>query len=286
MKNHLRNLFLSACALLSLNSAFAQQYSLNFDGADDRVFLGDLNPISEGVNGEYTVELWVNPDGYNGSFYADFIFGNERNYNRGIMVAMGSNGGLRTFHPSPDRRPLTPPALAYGSWTHIAYVQNASSLSVYVNGNFFATLLSAPLHQESSSNDYIGAFTGNEISFSRFFRGSLDELRIWNYARSEEQIQDNMMFEDLQQPGLVAGYSFNIPSDPVLDYSSGGNDGIRQGAFGANNLPQYQTNVPPLVSASAIIPTVSEWGLVFLFLGFLSVGSAWMYRRKENTAIA
>ena len=34
------------------------------------------------------------------------------------------------------------------------------------------------------------------------------------------------------------------------------------------------------------IPTVSEWGLIFLFLGFLSVGSAWMYRRKEKSIIA
>jgi hypothetical protein len=42
--------------------------------------------------------------------------------------------------------------------------------------------------------------------------------------------------------------------------------------------------VMPIVAQ--VIPTVSEWGLIFLFLGFLSVGSAWMYRRKEKAAIA
>ena len=42
----------------------------------------------------------------------------------------------------------------------------------------------------------------------------------------------------------------------------------------------------PPPSAGGEIPTVSEWGLIFLFLSFLVAAGAWMYSRKRKEAMA
>ena len=48
-----------------------------------------------------------------------------------------------------------------------------------------------------------------------------------------------------------------------------------------NGISGMAFSIPP-----KNIPTVSEWGLILLFLSFLSVGGGLMYKRNEKTSIA
>jgi hypothetical protein len=52
---------------------------------------------------------------------------------------------------------------------------------------------------------------GNQPGFSEYFGGSLDEVRIWNIARTQVQIQSQMYnhLDPSTQTGLVANYTFN-----------------------------------------------------------------------------
>jgi hypothetical protein len=64
------------------------------------------------------------------------------------------------------------------------------------------------------------------------FYGALDEVRVWNVARTEEELQ-NTMFRELQgdESGLVAYYNFNTANNTeVPDMSGNGNTGVLQNA--------------------------------------------------------
>ncbi|MEI7981669.1 MAG: T9SS type A sorting domain-containing protein, partial [Bacteroidota bacterium] len=72
----------------------------------------------------------------------------------------------------------------------------------------------------------IGSAPWDTYSFQ--FYGTLDEVRVWNTARTEEQLQD-YMHKELKgdEPGLVAYYNFNTAHDSVVpDKSPNGNNGL------------------------------------------------------------
>ncbi len=104
---------------------------------------------------------------------------------------------------------VRPFAFVQGTWYHIAVVESGSSATCYVNGvsigataNGFNTALSnAPL-TISWSND--------PLYPNEYFRGEIDEVRIWNTVRTSAEINANLNSEiNLPQTGLVAYYRFN-----------------------------------------------------------------------------
>src|SRR5262249_31885001 len=60
--------------------------------------------------------------------------------------------------------------------------------------------------------------------------GQLDEVRIWNVARTEEQIRETMSRKLTgQEPGLVGLWNFDDPANPGRDSSPGRHDGQLMG---------------------------------------------------------
>jgi hypothetical protein len=75
----------------------------------------------------------------------------------------------------------------------------------------------------NSSSLYIGASSG----FSgRLFDGKIDEVRIWNIARTETEIRDNMSFSiDGTELGLISYWQFNDGSGLSLSDGVSSNNG-------------------------------------------------------------
>jgi hypothetical protein len=107
------------------------------------------------------------------------------------------------------------------TWYHIALVFSGSSAAVaYVNGSpltAFAGTYSANTLQPL----YIGRVTNGSDNLQTF-SGQMDEIRIWNAARTQTQIRNNMFYEvdPAAESNLVLYYNFN------------------QGSAGANNASQ------------------------------------------------
>jgi hypothetical protein len=108
---------------------------------------------------------------------------------------------------------------------HIAIVCNGTSYSMYFDGvnvhNNTSTAISS-----SSKQLYIGK--GDNSSY--FWGGLIKDVRIWNVARTQKQIQDNM-YEYLKgdEQGLIALYKFNEASGQALDSTSNGRNGTVNG---------------------------------------------------------
>ncbi|WP_066936521.1 LamG-like jellyroll fold domain-containing protein [Microtetraspora fusca] len=79
-------------------------------------------------------------------------------------------------------------ALPTGSWSHIAGVYDGTTVKTYVNGTLAATTTVSGSNDTSTSPLRIGADT----VAGTYFKGLIDEVRVYNLALTQAQIQADM----------------------------------------------------------------------------------------------
>lgn len=171
---------------------------LNFDGVNDAITVTGVNfPLG---NTSRTIEAWIKTTQNNGGG-AIMTYGNLTTNNRFALYQTG--GKLNFVAENNDYN--TNATINDGNWHHIAATHDGTSLKVYLDGVQVGT------SQAKTFNT-----TGNQFSIgyrgvaSEYFNGSIDEVRVWNVARTAEQINRSKNCE-LQgnETGLVAYYKFN-----------------------------------------------------------------------------
>lgn len=95
---------------------------------------------------------------------------------------------------------------------------------------------------------YIGAIEGD----SKFFRGTLDEVRVWDYALTHEEVKWFMYYPpQINEPGLQACWRFDEPKGSIVADASGNQlDGTLMNfdaAREASDLWQYHEITPDTV---------------------------------------
>lgn len=114
---------------------------------------------------------------------------------------------------------------------HVAFTFDGSFLRLYVNG-VLDTQVAYP---------YAAVYYGSEpvligaaeygVGYYRRFDGEIDELRIWDHARSNEQVLGSMHCRIGNDSGLVASYAFDQAD--ARDLTANGNHGALQGSTGS-----------------------------------------------------
>ncbi|MES2514035.1 MAG: LamG-like jellyroll fold domain-containing protein, partial [Bacteroidota bacterium] len=173
-------------------SVTPQGSALNFDGANDYVSIGTVIPL----NSSYTKEAWVyaNASGSNNIISS----GSAAFWLAGGKLSAFNNGGAVLSDPA---------AFPLNQWVHVAVTFNAtnSSFKLYKNG----VLVNSTTTTSGYTNDAI-AIGQYGPSAANFFQGSIDEVRIWNVARTQCEINT---FKNSEIPttaaGLLANYHFN-----------------------------------------------------------------------------
>src|SRR5690606_10603071 len=148
------------------------------------------NSLLETAHG--TIEMWVKPGWDVRSSTTD---------PNPTLISMRDGGGSRySFHigGTYDRIGLYSTSggwqyLTYtfqkDTWYHIAFTYTASSTKVYINGEFRGDLTNSIAPAVIGKDLKIGA---SEVSNLEFFKGELDEVRIWNEALTAAEILDNV----------------------------------------------------------------------------------------------
>ena len=174
---------------------------LGFDGIDDGVVLNS-SLLSSNTN-ELTYELWLKP--YQLGGFSALL--NHDNWSTGY-VHFQFHGNNIGFDVNGGNDNVFSYAFNTNTWYHVAlvYSSTAGTLKFYVNGLLLDTV----------TNNTFPSIAGNvPISMGtwangRFFNGAMDEVRIWNVARTQSEIQSNMNSELAgTETGLVAYYPFN-----------------------------------------------------------------------------
>ena len=116
-------------------------------------------------------------------------------------------------------------------WHHIAAVNDNGQRRLYING--ILQIMSGSALNVNSNSDPIRI--GSDYA-SRFFDGRIDEVRIWNIAREQNDILSTMDSTlNGAEDGLVAYYNFNEGSGIVLnDLTGNGHNGTIVGGLWAS----------------------------------------------------
>lgn len=125
-------------------------------------------------------------------------------------------------------------SMALHEWMHIAvsYDSEHNEVSFYINGyrqETMSTVNPSGLIYDHSEKDLIlGSTSNNDL----YFKGIIDDVRIWNYVRSDEQIaQSNQALLSGNEAGLQAYWPMNEgQGDSLIDKSQFGNTMNIQGA--------------------------------------------------------
>jgi hypothetical protein len=215
--------------------------ALSFDGTTNSVNCGNAAGLN--ITGAITIEAWINANTWRTNYEDGTIVGKD-NGTAGYVLRCGNNGRLDfNFHNDPDNHEvLSEPIMSTGVWTHVAGVSDGSTFSIYINGKLARQQANSGPIGVSSQSLLIGNSPGYP---TRFFDGKIDEVRIWNVARTAAQIQSDMLNTLAgTETGLVSYWQFNDGSGTTLTDVVGLSNGTLQNMTNANWVESYAMVVP------------------------------------------
>ena len=157
--------------------------AIDFDGVDDYVDAG--NDASFDVTDAITMEAWVKIDSWTGDYTGIIYKANsyftalEVTGNQRIYARLNTDVGTK-YEYAPANW------IDYGVWKHIAFVFDKTNSYFYSDG----VLLRGSTSNSYNSIDVTVSDVQVGYSYgSLYFNGSIDDVRIYNYARSADEIR-------------------------------------------------------------------------------------------------
>ncbi|MBN1586435.1 MAG: LamG domain-containing protein, partial [Candidatus Omnitrophica bacterium] len=182
-----------------------------------------------------TVEAWVRWDGVADTTMHRVVEKDIGNKNYILWIYGSSNAtmadvvgfGINGVDDGGGEYARADSGLSTGEWVHLAGTYDRTETGdtgfLYINGVLQTDTITVTATINQSDNA-LGIGTG---STGYTWEGQLDEIRVWNVARTQQQIQDNMYKQiDPGSTGLVGywrldqGFGQNVP-----DISGNGNNG-------------------------------------------------------------
>jgi hypothetical protein len=183
---------------------FSLNGNLQLDGVDDYVNLPAMT-----FGGAVTVEAWVYVDQH--QFWQRIIdFGNGA-ANNNIILGFSSNTGnmfWETFQGGTGQKLITNDVFPTNQWVHVTAVNDGQGNGyIYWNGELKASgNLLAPLNV-TRNNNYIGR---SNWSADAYFKGKMDDVRVWNTARTQTDIKNSLNKELTgNEAGLIGYWKLN-----------------------------------------------------------------------------
>jgi Ca2+-binding RTX toxin-like protein len=200
---------------------------LSLDGVNDHVAIA--NSTSLQITGNQTIEFWINPNNFN-SRQNPFA----KSYAGEGTITLETNGTLNYYYGIDGfeggfnwQSANTGTEIALNQWTHLAIVRDFTSQKLvwYINGEKVsetATIFSTAAASTAPvyiGNGYTTGFGGQTLG------GQLDEVRLWNVAKNQSDIQAAIYRQLSGNEAGLAGYWNFDQSAPVQDLTSNNNDG-------------------------------------------------------------
>lgn len=154
---------------------------LYFDGINDRINIS--NQYTGNV--EFTIECWFKSDntmdGGTADFHRIFTLGGSPRLEIGDR-----KGRIQIFN---GNQFTIGPNIRDGLWHHLTLQRKNNFLGIFLDGN--------PISQGITSNTVdlrnirVGYFDNNNIQPPTLWKGGIDEIKLWNYALSQVEINNS-----------------------------------------------------------------------------------------------
>jgi hypothetical protein len=178
--------------------------ALSFDGVDDWVTVADTAASKIDLTNGLTVEAWVKPTAMAGwetvvmkergafgtGFLSYALYAHDGAPQAGTFAGPAAYLRMAPALSTTDQgvREASHTALPLNAWTHIATTYDGAAMRFYINGQLVAT-------RSQTGNIAVGnqplRIGGNNVS-GEFFKGLIDEVRIYNRPLSASEITADM----------------------------------------------------------------------------------------------
>ena len=203
--------------------------AIKFDGVDDYVDFGNRSVLR--FQSGFTVEAWINPEEERG-FPLSFM-----NLTTDVKNGYGlgyENGKLR-FLIQPLAMPVSewsdlPGAnLPLNQWSHVAATYDGKIIKFYLNGVMVESKTTSANVQSITwsalpTGLYAGRYMATTPAEASYFKGSIDDIRLWRTVRTASEISGNYMTKITgSEANLAAYWNFN-EGEGTLTQDSGPNN--------------------------------------------------------------
>jgi glucose/arabinose dehydrogenase/fibronectin type 3 domain-containing protein len=162
--------------------------ALSFDGSNDWVTVPDANSLD--LTNRATISAWVRPTGL-GTTWRTVAF-KEQTAPAAMVYALYANQDasrpVAQVSIAGEVNAIGTATLPVDTWSYLASTYDGSALRLYVNGTLVSTTPVTGSMNASSGPFRIG---GNAV-FAEWFAGLIDEVRLYNRALSQSELQNDM----------------------------------------------------------------------------------------------
>lgn len=200
---------------------------------------------------DLTIEMWVKttmtgPTGiwYQGAaLFAADMPGDHNDFGASLV---GDNFAFGTG--SPDVTALSLSKVNTGVWTHLAASRERASsiVRIVVDGQAESSIVTG--NREALDETDGPALGGHMLGgqFHNGFKGTVDEVRLWNVVRSPQQIADNLHTRlNGDEPGLVGYWRLDDGQGLVASDSSPSHHDATLGGGAPARVPEWVTYDAP-----------------------------------------
>lgn len=188
---------------LLLLTALSAQSSIRFDGTTNQVEY--CHDEAYNIGDGFTIEAWIYASEWRAEWWRGSIVTKDQAVISGYAFRAGQNGTLSlAIGVNGTNWPeiTTDPIMNTDQWYHVAARISDNTMTLFVNG---ASMASGTFNGTPSHNDEPGKIGTSSGFPGRDWNGFIDEVRIWNVARSDDEINDNQTVNLTgNEPGLIA----------------------------------------------------------------------------------
>jgi hypothetical protein len=209
-----------------------------FDGVNDYIDIGNNRSLTP--NNTLSVSLWVKPYATQNTYSG--LAGNFNSYSGWIIRYSTSNQlSIRIGNGTTHQDFFSSGSTTTNNWTHMAFVYNGSGIIYYFNG-INETVRSSNI----AWLDYLSAdvLIGSDgLTANRYFNGTIDEVQIFNYSLSANQIAA-MYRAGVENHSVQMIHSDETTKGEAWGVAVTGNDGFDDGTSVLSNNLTIRGSVP------------------------------------------
>jgi len=263
--NSMKKLFtiiLSVCAFqLFAQPCIPNTNSVQFDGFSAYVSISPQTGLD--ITTTLTIEAWIKPSAFGFTSAQNSIVCKHgwSSGEGGFVLRCGGSGELSFNIGGVDTNNVNVSwveaasnlnALLLNTWTHVAATFDGYVLNCYINGNLAG---STPFRGTiAASTNYplaIGQLADPVWGPDRFFSGSIDEVKVWNRALSQAEIQAGMNnhIDPTSVTGLVSYWRMNEGANATIYDVAGTNNGTMVNSTWDTSVPFNAVPPTPVVTS-------------------------------------
>lgn len=238
-------------------------YAVELDGVNDFIQSNATNVLKIQP---LTVEAWVKPilrDEVT-TFYPNNVLSNDNPglYGHGFGANINSSVNQITVEYQNDFRIINNAGLSSDTWQHIAVVYTPGNVKTYVNGLLIDDFNHVQSGLTGTGSFWIGKHNDDgTYGTRRFYKGQLDEVRVWHRALTGAEILANMNTTSVGDEGdLKLYYTFEDgPGSSVVKDILGNADANFQADMNpATSWVTPGAPVTPAVLGQTVVLTVTN----------------------------